>query len=347
MNNKNDASLAGNGALERNADLEAALAALSRDYSRLSPRIRTLEHTVSCECNGVVLRLHFPSFRQGQATVQELTDCIIRFLTQFAMPRTQVAAVSSLYGTVSEDDFIAHYSQLSESARRLFKQANEATNRNGEAGELLLYLLTEWVLSAPQIIAKMSLKTNRQMPVHGADGVHAKYCSEKGRLYLYWSEKGRLYLYWGESKLYADVGQSISAAVRSIVEALDPEKMKHEIELVQRNIDFSGLDDASKQAFLRYLDPFEEAYNERYDVTTCLIGFDFEAFKSIAPSDADSAEAKFAGLAQEKLKEIAPKVSSKLVEAGLAGRPLEIFFFPVPSVQEFRDLFQTKIGWKK
>ena len=35
------------------------------------------------------------------------------------------------------------HSQLLERAKALFKSAHIATNRNGEAGELLLYLFTE------------------------------------------------------------------------------------------------------------------------------------------------------------------------------------------------------------
>lgn len=269
--------------------------------------------------------------------MDELTDALCHFLIPFALPRSQVSQVMDLYGFVDREEFIQRYDQLSEKARNLFKKANEATNRNGEAGELLLYLLTEWVLSAPQLIAKMSLKTNREMPVHGADGIHARYCPDTQRLLLY----------WGESKLYSDVSAAISSAVTSIVDALRPEKLKHEIDLVQRHVEFAGLDSAAKEALLRYLDPFEESYNERHDVITCLIGFDFKAFMTLSAADAQGAEAAFNTLAEAKLSELAPYISEKLKKSGLIGRPIELFLFPMPSVQKFRDLFQAKIGWKK
>ncbi|RWP78771.1 MAG: DUF1837 domain-containing protein [Mesorhizobium sp.] len=317
-------------------DLEVALAGLRRDYSKLLPRLRALEHTVKCECEGVVLRLHFPAFRQGKATVHELVDAVVHFLTSFALPRSDVKAVDDLYGKVSVDDFKLKVSQLSESAKALFKRANEATNRNGEAGELLLYLLTEWVLDAPQLVAKMSLKTNREMPIHGSDGIHVRYSAEQSRLLLY----------WGESKLYSDVGDAIAAAISSITDALEPAKMQHEIELVQRNIDFSGLDDESKSAILKYLDPYDDAYNERHDVTTCLLGFNFDAFQALASTQPEKTDAEFVKLAEAKLKDLAPKLAKTIKAANLVNRPIEIFFFPVPSVQELRDLFQAKIGWK-
>jgi hypothetical protein len=110
---------------------------------------------------------------------------------------------------------------------------------------------------------------------------------------------------------------------------------------------FKGLDAAERKALLRYLDPFDETYNERHDVPTCLVGFDFDGFVAVAKSDPTKAEADFAALAEKELHSVAPKLTKALVEAGLDGRPVEIFFFPVPSVQELRDVFQVKIGWKQ
>lgn len=94
----------------------------------------------------------------------------------------------------------------------------------------------------------MTLKTNSQMPVHGADGVHVRYCPETARLFLY----------WGESKMYGDVGAAINAAATSIAKSLGPEELGHELQLVQRNIDFTGLGAGGKAALLSYLDPHEE-----------------------------------------------------------------------------------------
>jgi hypothetical protein len=251
------------------------------------------------------------------------------------LPRSQITAIHSQYGQLSVDEFTLKTTQLFQSALNLFIRANKATNRNGEAGELLLYILTEWILSAPQLIAKMSLKTSTEMPVHGADGVHIRYSPEDSKLVLY----------WGESKVYANVGQAISAAVKSIKTALDPAKVQHELALVQRNIDFSDLDATAKAELLRHLDPFDEASNARLNVTTCLIGFDFDAFMKITAADGDKAEAKFCEIAKAQLTDLAKSVATALKSAGLTDHKIELFFFPVPSVQEFRTLFQNKIGW--
>ncbi|WP_333781334.1 DUF1837 domain-containing protein [Rhodopseudomonas palustris] len=321
--------------VELSTELEGLCAALRKDYSSLSSRIRTLEHRVSCGCNGVTLRLHFPSFRQGKPTVSDLIQTIATFLPPFALPRSEINAVTKLYGSIDVDAYNAKVTQLYQSAVTLFIRANRATNRNGEAGELLLYLLTEWILAAPQILAKMSLKTNRDMPVHGADGIHIGYNSTNGALLIY----------WGESKLYADVNQAINAAIDSVCAASDPEKTQHELSLIQRNIDFAGLTESAKRALLRYLDPFDEASNHWEGIPTCLIGFDFSGFQKAAQAK-NNAEATFQQLAEEHLKTLSPTITTKLTAAGLDDQTIELFFFPLPSVQRFRDVFQKHIGWK-
>lgn len=317
-------------------DLGTIVAALQRDYSKLSARLRELQHTVTCEYADVTLRLHFPAFRQGKATIYELVDVIALYMAAYALPRAEVDAIRSQYEKIPVDEFMERTTALNETARRLFKTASKVTGRNGECGELILYLLTEWVLEAPQLIAKMSLKTNSEMPVFGADGVHVKYCAKTSRLHLY----------WGESKLYADVSDAVANAIASITTALDPAKMQHELDLVKRNIDLSGFSAVGKAEVLKFLDPMEESYNSRFDVITSLIGFNFDAYAQINATDTDKAEEKFAALAIKQLTALAPMVATKLKAAGLDANALELFFLPIPSVQELRDRFQAKIGWQ-
>jgi hypothetical protein len=139
--------------------LDVALAALRRDYSKLAPRLRDLTHSIKCDCESVTLRLHYPAFRDGLPTVHELIESLVHYLVPFALPRTDLKRVEDLYGKVGVQEFTFATTQLYNSAIALFKRAQQATGRNGEAGELLLYILTEWALEAPQILAKMSLKT--------------------------------------------------------------------------------------------------------------------------------------------------------------------------------------------
>jgi hypothetical protein len=267
--------------------------------------------------------------------ISELVDTISTYIVNFCLPRQQVAELNEQYGKVSPDEFTTMFEMLRQEAFDLFKRAHVATNRNGEAGELMLYLLTEWLLEAPQIVAKMALKTNTEMPVHGADGVHVRYCSVTGRLYIY----------WGEAKLYGNLDQAITEAVKSIAESLDEKKIKHEITLVKRHLDLSGLKPNAKKAMLDFLDPYGSGYANRHDVISCLVAFDFDAFAAALACEAD-AEEEFSQLALSKLEEVAPKIAKALKVKGIGHQEVEMFIIPVPSVAKLRDLFQDKIGWK-
>lgn len=317
-------------------DLAKDIASLLRqDYSKLSARIRTLEHDVKCASSQVTLRLHFPAFRGATPCIGDLVDTIALYILHFALPRSQVAELQELFRTGSYEKCSLRQSQLEQEAFALFKRAQEATNRNGEAGELILYLLTEWILQAPQLLAKMCLKTNRDMPVHGADGIHVRY----------FQDRDMLHLYWGESKVHADVNKAISDAATSIVQALKHKSVKHELDLVSRHIDLSGLGPSARKAILRYLDPFDEKSNQRVGVSTCLISFDFQAFeRTVTPTE--TPEFVFCQLAKTKLAELAPRISAALNERDLSAHQIELFLLPLPSVKELRSLFQEKIGWK-
>jgi hypothetical protein len=312
---------------------ERIAALLTRNYSGLRARIRTLDNEIKCPGSAITLRLYYPAFRSDAPTIGDLVDTIALYIISFALPRSQIAEVYKLYDTVTVEEFSLRHSELEQRALALFKRVQDATQRNGEAGELLLYILTEWILEAPQLLAKMCLKTNRNMPVHGSDGVHVRY----------FEDKKVLCLYYGESKLHAEVGKAISAAMESTTTALKHESTKHEIELVHRHIDLTGFDQDAKQSILQYLDPLDEQSNHRVNVVTCLIGFNFDAFKSCLLTG-EEPEIQFRRLALAKLTELAPQISDSLKTI---TNQVEFFFFPVPSVEELRDLFQSKIGWKK
>jgi hypothetical protein len=216
--------------------VDDVVAEMRRDYSALSARIRELGQSVKSEFEGITLRLHFPAIRQGKATVGELVDAILDYMTTFALPRSAVSDLLDGYGKISGEEYRLKSERLQREAISLFKRAQKATNRNGEAGELLLFVLTEWILGAPQLLAKMCLKTNRDMPVHGADGLHVGYSAENKHLYLY----------WGESKLYSNVREAIRSAAESIQKALDEQSMEFELKLVSRHIDLTGLSSEAK-----------------------------------------------------------------------------------------------------
>ena len=317
-------------------DLETALAALEKNWKPLAVRIKTVEHEVATSCSHLTLRLHFPAFRERESTVNDLVEVISKYLARFCLPRKQLAETYAKKATLSDDDYHLELTRLDHEAASLFIRGNRLANKNGEGGELLLYLMTEWILQAPQIIAKMSLKTNRQVPAHGSDGIHVKYDAAAGKLVIF----------SGEAKLQKSISKAIRSAVESIGNALNAEQISHELALIKRNLDLSGLDETAKAALVEYINPFGSSSNARIEAVTCLIAFDFKAFEKIrASANNDDPEAAFAVAARKAIARVAPIIARALTDAGLSNRHMELFLFPLPSTDAFRTLFQNRIGW--
>jgi len=315
------------------ADLAEAIGRLRNDLTPLSRVLRSLDHNLSTDCSELRLRLHYPAIRQARPMAETMIEAMAIYIAHYCLPRREIDAVYAKEGELSTFEFHAEMSRLDAEARRLFQKVRSHSDRTGEAGELILYLLTEWILEAPQIIAKMSLKMNPNVPAHGADGVHARFDRESGKLLVY----------SGEAKLHQQVHAAIASAVDSISNAFDYDAHTHELKLVQRNVDFSGLDEPARKALIDLLDPYSDASDGRVDIVTCLIGFDFAGYSNL-DAHGDEADEVFRKKALESLNLLGPKMAGALKDAGLGGKKVELFFLPLPSVQELRDRFRRLVG---
>ena len=141
-------------------ELQSLLAALTSEHDDLGVRVRTLAHTVTSTDPNVRLHGHYFPFRGGTPTVDEFVDLLTTKLIAFCMSRKSIHAASAAWKELSEHKKIEKVLALRNKAFELFKKAQKSTNRNGEFGEVIIYLLIEYVLKAPQLVAKMSLKTN-------------------------------------------------------------------------------------------------------------------------------------------------------------------------------------------
>lgn len=315
-------------------NLDQQISALLGDFTRLAPRIKHLTFNTDACGDRIEVRCSYISFRDGQPTFDDFIGTIADHIIPFCLPRNEIRDAQK---ELAQGDHVTAgriMMQLSEKARALFIKAKKGSHRSGEAGEIVLYILTEWLLQAPQIVSKMYLKTNNQMPVYGTDGIHARY-DKKAK---------RLYLYWGESKAHVKMATALTSALDSVHEFITDAHDKREIEIVATYSDFDSLDKDSKEAFLRYLDPYAEESNERIIIHSCLLVFEFSPPNETKPEDA---EQLFTKLTQEKVESFIASIQKTIENRGLGPQRFEFFLLPVPSVQEFRDKFQEKIGWPK
>lgn len=313
----------------------ATVAALKNDFGHLGALIKTLGSPALCG-EQVTIRAHYLPFRNGKPMSGELLDEIRLYICNFAMSRAEIDAAHAKADISSPQERLIIYNKLREDAADLFIKAQKSTSRNGECGELLLYLLTEWLLEAPQIMAKMSLKTNAQMPVHGSDGIHVKYDGASDKLIFF----------WGESKFHKTVKSGLSSAVESIASTIKYDKLKEDINLVRRYISLSGLDAKSQQKLVEYLDPLSPDYGKKVDASVCLIGFNFDGFAALDGVPSADLEATFCNLLQVAVAEATELLKELLSDAGVTHHQMEVFFLPVISVDELRIDFQNRIGWK-
>jgi hypothetical protein len=117
---------------------------------------------------------------------------------------------------------------------------------------------------------------------------------------------------------------------------------KREIEIVSSYLDFDGVDQGSKEAFLRYLDPYSEKSNERVAIHACLLVFEFVIPNGTKLEDAES---YFIAQVSNQVEAFIKNIKDRVANKGLGNLRFEFFLLPVPSVQLFRDKFQEKIGW--
>lgn len=214
-------------------------------------------------------------------------------------------------------------------ARKLFRvvavPAQDA-ELAGEAGELLLYFLLETVLQAPQVVAKVELKTNPALEVNGSDGIHMR-----------WHPTDSIVdVYFGESKLYQSVGAAMTNAFTSIENFHANGMREHEYSMATKF--FKGVDDNVKAAVAELLDTGKPGPGARVN-HACLIGYDWTAHGHTPGQASAAVEAEY----QRQYLADAPRlhqlVQTRFDNCQRKQFGFEVFFLPFTSVQAFRDAF--------
>lgn len=159
----------------------------------------------------------------GSPKTTALVDALVDRAADYAIPRAELARAKA---KDLKNNSSAATAELHKRALRLFVESKTS----GEGGELLLYCLIQAKLRIPQILCKMYLKTNSEVHVHGADGIHATLDSTTGHLAFYWAE----------SKLHAQIGEAISSCLDSIKPFLHDAPAEGERPRRERDLELNG-----------------------------------------------------------------------------------------------------------
>lgn len=266
------------------------------------------------------LRCHFlRSDPNGRARLESMARQLADQVVHYCIPRSELIEAQSL----PPDRVGPAVTRLARQAAKLFTQTQLKT---GEGAELLLYVLLEKQLGIPQVLSKMSLKTNTEVQYHGADGVHARLL-----------ENGDLALYWGEAKMYENVSDAMSDCMDSLAPYLLGNAHEQDVYLIRHFAD-TGLE-LLTATLLEY---FEDGSLKSADVEmrgACLIGFSHENYPSL-PREFEAVREEIDAMVLKWQKAL----SIRLKNRGLERFVIEVFFVPVPSAQGFRDAIKRELG---
>jgi hypothetical protein len=261
----------------------------------------------------------------GQPKVEELCDCLVQHIIHYCLnARTRPSPLN-------EFDSVKY----SQRARKLFipKGATaDDPDETGQAGELLLYFLLETVLGAPQIVAKMDLKTNPSLEVFGSDGIH-----------MTWDDVEQIVnLYLGEAKLYQNVGAAITNALASLESFHVNDMRRHECSMVTAHFKYA---DAQVQSVVAdILDNKVPGSGVRLN-HACFIGYNWDEYGKLPPG---AAAAALNDEFQKRYLADAPRIHKllrdRLDSFARKHLHLNVLFVPFKSVQEFRDAFNRALA---
>lgn len=243
-----------------------------------------------------------------------LADSII----DFCFPKSRIDAAKA-------DKDSRKIMQLANQARNLFVDSK----KSGEAGEVLLYLLCESILEAPQIISKMDYKTSDEMHVHGSDGIHIKE-----------TESGGIALYWGESKIYKNRTSAVTQCLDSIKPFLVPlgtGKTSRDLHLIQNNLDKHEKE--LKDKLVRYFIQENPEWNEIEIRAACLVGFNYEEYPKFKTPENLAENSSIIEMIEDWQENLAEKVASDII----ANFHIDFFMIPFTDIDEFRDNFMENV----
>ncbi|WP_321956318.1 HamA C-terminal domain-containing protein [Paraburkholderia bannensis] len=286
--------------------------------------------------NGSHLRskLLFLRFEEDVPRDDAFIEFLLDSIVSYAIPKKKrLAAIARANSSRTGAD-MRPLARLQREARRLFLEYDPTNiGRFGEVGELIAYCVAERHLGAAQIAAKLSLKTNSNMPVHGIDGIHAKF------------ENGVMNVFWLESKLAPSANDGAKEfAISTASFTSNRAQYLRELTIVT---DFSNLDalpQAQKDVFLSYFDMYDsQSVLQKRDRHVGFICYDEKLYANGIPVD----DTKPPSIHEDHFVERYAKQHQHHDDAllrhlgnnNVTPSKSMAFFIAVPSVNELRKKF--------
>ncbi len=270
--------------------------------------------------------MHLALDGNGRPCTELLAQNVASSIVEYAIPRSTVkAALDMAYNFNHTGEVAKLYSR----ARELFVDLD----RTGEGGEAFLFALCEQLLSMPQVLSKMSLKTNTKLHYNGSDGIHAKIDKETGKLLLYFCE----------SKMYTDVNSGLNSCFESAAPfLLTPPILgtapDHEMYLVS---EFNKIgDEELAEKLVESMRPGSIAFQSTEFCLAVFVGFDSDVY----PPNVDATLDAVKEAVEIQVDKWVSASRAKLLTHKLEAFRVIVFLLPFDSVQNFRNIFLKSIG---
>lgn len=306
---------------------------LAGKHTGFDARLKELKCEFKVEDVQLQGKFFYLKFKNGQPSIDDFVDYIYFRIIDFCIPYSVRKRYKQLYDTTGDNRY---WIELSDKARKLFIHAKNQCLTSGEPGELILFIILETVLKAPQIACKMYLKTSENMPVHGSDSIHVSYDNSASILNLY----------WGESKLYQQISTAMDEVCTSISGFITNEgtgaPRSRDIEIIKDHIVIEDGD--LKEQLLKYFDPYESESNDISECFACFIGFDYTLLSRLEQLDQTRLVAHFEVEYKDRILSAVKLFSDKVKNNSLDQLKFEIFLLPFKSVAELRTKFFQKLG---
>lgn len=282
------------------------------------------EHFKKCK---VTSHFTYLDIRNQKVCEDELIEILYKNIVPYCIPTKRI---NTKRAEGKNED-------LEKQAKSLFIKSSKQRVKAGEIGELALFLFQEHFLKAPQIAAKMFLKTSSEMPIHGSDGIHLLKLSGNDYAVL-----------WGESKLYQNPVSAAKDIISSICSFSQPNPdtgyipRERDLQILNDHNDIT--DETLLSFFQEYFNPYSESNNSK-QAYACLIGFNFKSYKRVLTKDKKEIEDFFKDEYSKKIEDICRAFSNQIRQDKLDQIEFHFFILPLQSVKDFRTSFYKKMDY--
>jgi hypothetical protein len=149
-------------------------------------------------------------FERGEWRRDDFVRHLFDYLLEFALKWTELKKINSATAARMIED----------AARRVYE--DDKYGQRGEFGELLLHAALRSHFDSEPALSKLFYKSGDNDTVKGFDCVHVVQ-----------GENGDLELWLGEAKFYQDIGKAITAALDSLADLTETERLKREFVLIR------------------------------------------------------------------------------------------------------------------